>query len=132
MSGRRVSRLNSLLKEVLSEVIKKDLHHVPGISEFTTITAVEITHDLSFAKVHVSVIGSQSVKESTCESLNRVSRTIAYIASRKVVLRLFPKLHFYIDDGLEKQLKICEILAKVAPPSIPGDVQKTDVPVDSL
>lgn len=128
MSGRRVSRLNSLLKEVLSEVIKKDLHHVPGISELITITTVEITHDLSFAKVYVSVIGNQSAKEATCEALNRVAGTIAYIASKKVVLRLFPKLRFYIDEGLEKQLKICEILAKVAPSSTPENIHDADSP----
>jgi ribosome-binding factor A len=117
MSERRVSRLNSLLKEVLSEVLTQDLHHIPGVSTLMTITSVEITSDLSFAKVFVSVIGNQVAKDATLEALNRVAGVIARTASKKVVLRSFPKLHFYIDEGLEKQLKISELLAKVAPPT---------------
>ena len=112
---RRVPRLNSLLKEVLSEVLIRDLHHIPGKSDFLTITSVEITADLSFAKVFISVIGEPSVKEATCDALNRMANVIAYTAFKKVTMRIFPKLKFYLDEGLEKQLKICELLSKVAP-----------------
>lgn len=115
--SRRVSRLNSLLKEVLSEVLIKDLHHIPGKSDLFTITSVEITADLSYAKVFISVIGDSSEKEATCDALNRKAGIIAQTASRKVSMRIFPKIKFFIDEGLEKQLKICELLSKVAPPT---------------
>jgi ribosome-binding factor A len=114
---RRVSRLNSLLKEVLSEVLTKDLHHIPGKSEFLTITSVEITADLSYAKVFISVIGDMSERQATCDALNRNAGMIAQTASRKVSMRIFPRIKFFIDEGLEKQLKICELLSKVVPPS---------------
>jgi ribosome-binding factor A len=117
MSTRRVFRLNSLLKEVISEVINKDLHHVQGKPELLTITSVEITPDLSFAKVFCSTIGSHEAKIAACAVLNAIAGQISHIASRKVRLRTFPKLRFYIDEGLEKQLRICEILEKVVPPS---------------
>lgn len=115
MTTRRVFRLNSLLKEVISEVLCKDLHHVAGMSELMTITSVEITADLHFAKVFVSLIGDQKAKEKTCALLNSMAGQIGHIASKKIRIRTFPKLQFYIDEGLEKQLRICEILAKVAP-----------------
>ena len=117
MSTRRVFRLNSLLKEVISEDLRKDLHHIAGKTELLTITSVEITADLSFAKVFLSLIGDQKAKESVCKILNDISGLIAHTASRKIRIRTFPKLRFYIDEGLEKQLRICEILAKVAPQS---------------
>lgn len=115
MSTRRVFRLNSLLKEVISEVLRKDLHHIAGKTELLTITSVEITADLRFAKVFFSMIGDQKAKEAECSILNGIAGQIAHIASRKIRIRTFPKLRFYIDEGLEKQLRICEILAKVAP-----------------
>jgi ribosome-binding factor A len=118
MSTRRVFRLNSLLKEVISEVLRKDLHHVAKKTEMLTITAVEITADLSFAKVFFSLIGDLKTKEVACAELNGIAGQIAHVASRKVRMRTFPKLRFYIDEGLEKQLRICEILAKVAPPPV--------------
>jgi ribosome-binding factor A len=115
MSTRRVFRLNSLLKEVISEVINKDLHHVPRKPELLTITSVEITPDLHFAKVYCSTIGTPEAKTAACAVLNAIAGQISHIASRKVRMRTFPKLRFYIDEGLEKQLRICEILEKVAP-----------------
>ena len=115
MSSRRVLRLNSLLKEVISEVLRKDLHHAVDAGDLLTITSVEITSDLSYAKVFISVIGEQEVKERICALLNRISGQIAHIAMKKVCMRIFPKLSFFIDEGLEKHMRICDVLAKVLP-----------------
>jgi ribosome-binding factor A len=129
MSTRRVFRLNSLLREVISEVINKDLHHIQGKPELLTITSVEITADLSFAKVFCSTIGSAEAKIAACAVLNAIAGQISHFASRKVRMRIFPKLRFYVDEGLEKQLRICEILEKVAPHNsdMPSDMP-TDTP----
>ena len=110
----RTVRLNSLLKEVITEVIRRDLHHTPHIDEFITITGVEITRDLSYAKVLVTVIGDEKKKKQALEALRDQSRRIAYIASRKVVMRHFPVLDFVADEGLEKQLRIEELLHKIS------------------
>ncbi len=115
MTSRRVSRLNSLLKEVISEVIHRDLHHTLANSEMLTITSVEITSDFSFAKVFVSFIGDEKAKEKICNDLNEIAGQIKRVAFRKVVMRIFPNLHFCIDEGLEKQLRICDILTEVLP-----------------
>lgn len=115
MTGRRVPKLNALLQEVISEVLTKDLHHLSGIPNFVSITHVEITSDLSYAKVFISVIGDEKQKRMACAVLQEHAGQIAHIASRKVVMRYFPKLDFLIDEGLEKQLRIQEILQKVAP-----------------
>jgi ribosome-binding factor A len=115
MSARRVLRLNSLLKEVISEVLRKDLHHVIDSGDLLTITSVEITADLSYAKVFISLIGDMKAKERMVFDLNRISGQIAHIAMKKVRMRLFPKLSFFLDEGLEKQMRICDVLAEVLP-----------------
>jgi len=115
MGSRRVSSLNSLLKEVISEVIHRDLHHALKNPEMMTITSVDITSDLGFAKVFVSVIGDHKTKEQACDALNEIAGQIERTSFRKVVMRTFPKLQFCIDEGLEKQLRICDILTKVLP-----------------
>lgn len=94
--SRRVSRLNSLLKEVLSEVLTKDLHHIPGLSEFFTITSVEITADLSYAKVFVSVIGNASAKTATCEALNRTAGLIHVPRPKRSVCGFFHGYSFLL------------------------------------
>ncbi len=115
MAGKeRIVRLNSLLKEVITEVIRRDLHHASHVDELITITHVEITRDLSYAKVYVSVIGDEKRKKKAVEGLQDVSRKIGAIASKKVVMRHFPILDFVLDDGLEKQLRMEELLSKIS------------------
>jgi ribosome-binding factor A len=121
MAVRRTDRLNSLLKEVISEVLRKDLHHLSHVSDMIAIMSVDITRDLSFAKVYVSVIGNQRIKEETVKGLNQHAGQIAYCSSKKVVMRIFPKLQFILDEGLEKQMRIHDILAKVMPDGPPSD-----------
>jgi ribosome-binding factor A len=115
MTSRRVFRLNSLLKEVISEVLRQDIHHIDTSGGMITVTSVEITADLSFAKVFISVIGDEKAKKTALSTLNDHAGQIGYKTAKKVVMRSFPKLQFFLDEGLEKQLRICEILAKVAP-----------------
>ena len=111
---KRTDRLNSLLKEVISEVIRKDIHHIPFINEFIAITRVEITSDLHHAKVFVNIIGKEGDKERSLAALREVAGTIGHLSSKKVVMRYFPTLEFFIDEGLEKQLRIEELLDKIA------------------
>lgn len=113
---RRVERLNSLLREVISEVLSRDLHHIVGIPEAISITHVEITADLSYAKVSFSMMGDKEKRKRVEQALNDLSPKIQAIALRKVVMRTFPRLEFFFDEGLEHQLHINELLAKVLPP----------------
>jgi len=116
MNKRRVARLNSLLREVISEILREDLHHILGTGHLVTVTSVEITADLSFAKVFISVLGEQPLKEAYCESLNEHAKQIAHLAYKKVVMRSFPKLQFCLDEGLEKQMRISHLLEELDPP----------------
>jgi ribosome-binding factor A len=113
MSVPRVNRLNSLLKEVLSEVIHRDMHHKTHVNEFVTITRVDITADLSYATVYISMLGKDAEKLKALDELNKDSRQIAKIAMKKVRMRKFPVLTFEIDTGLEKQMRIEELLYNV-------------------
>ena len=112
MKRKRTDRLNSLLKEVLSEVIRRDVND-PEVSEFTSVTKVDITSDLHYAKVYISIIGSQEEKEKTIEALQKSAGFIGSIASKKVVMRYFPSLTFKLDTSVEKQMKIEEILQEI-------------------
>lgn len=109
MTTRRVHRLNSLLKEVVSDVIRQELSN-PKISPLLTITRVEITSDLHYAKVYFSVIGDDKTKKETLEALSAASGFIGFTSSKQVVMRHFPELTFLIDEGVDNQMKIDKIL----------------------
>ncbi len=108
----RVERLNSLLKEVISEVVMNDVRN-PHVSPLVTVTRVEITPDLQHAKVFISVIGNDIQKGETIEALQSAAGFIAIHASKKVVLRYFPELTFKLDTSVDKHLRIDAILNKI-------------------
>lgn len=112
MAKKRIERLNSLLQEVLSEVIHKDVRD-PRLSTLASVTRVDITNDLQHAKVYISVIGTKLEKESTIQALQSAAGFIAITASKKVTMRYFPALNFKLDESLEEQLRIEEVLGEI-------------------
>ena len=112
MPIKRTDRLNSLLKEVLSDVIREEVRN-PHISTLVTVTRVEITTDLHYAKVFVSVIGSEQEKQAALAGLQSAAGFIAVHAAKKVVMRYFPELTFRLDDSVEKYAKIEEKLREI-------------------
>src|SRR5438046_941785 len=108
----RTFRLNSLLKEVISEVVIKDVRH-PRVSPLVTVTRVEVSADLQHAKVYVSVIGNETEKNDTVIALQNSAGFIAVHASKKVVLRYFPSLNFKLDTSVDNHLRIDTLLNQI-------------------
>jgi ribosome-binding factor A len=108
----RLERVNSLLKEVIYEVIHKDVKN-PHVTTFVSVTRVETSPDLHHAKVSISMIGTQQEKEKVLAALQSAAGFIAVHASKKAQLRYFPELIFKIDTALEEHLRIEEILGKI-------------------
>ncbi len=109
MAKKRTARLNSLLKEVISDVIKKEVRN-PHINELLTITRVDISRDLHYAKVYVAVIGTDEIKQETIQALQSAAGFIGINASKQVVMRYFPTLSFKLDDSVDKHMRIEQLL----------------------
>ncbi len=109
---KRTERLNSLLKQVISEVISKHVRN-PSVAKFTSVTEVDISKDLQHAKVYVSIIGTDQERSTTVEALETAAGFIGVHASKKVVMRHFPSLTFRLDTSVDKQLKIDSLLRKI-------------------
>jgi ribosome-binding factor A len=107
----RVKKVTSLLKEVLSEVLLKDIRN-PKIN-LVTVTDIDISPDLRNAKVFISVIGNQPEKEITLKALKSAATFIKSAASKKVSLRYFPKLYFELDSTVDKQLRVEMLLRQI-------------------
>jgi ribosome-binding factor A len=110
---RRTDRLNSLLKEVISEVIRKEVRN-PHVAELVTVTRVQISKDLRYAKVYISIMGSEQQKTETMEALRSAAGFIAVHSSEKVVMRYFPDLTFILDDSIEKHMRVEQILSHIS------------------
>ncbi len=111
-SQQRVERLNSLLKEVISEVVRADVRD-PRLGSLITVTSVNVAKDLQHAKVLISVIGTPEEKKKSIEALQSAAGFIAVNASKKVVMRYFPSLTFKLDDSVDKHMAVETILTKI-------------------
>lgn len=112
MKKNRLERINSLLKEVISEVIQKEVKN-PHVNTFVTVTHVDTSADLHHAKVYISLIATDAEKEKILAALQTAAGFIAVNAAKKVELRYFPTLTFKLDTALEEHLRIQELLTKI-------------------
>lgn len=110
--SRRTERINSLLKQVISDVIRHQVKN-PHLPQLITITHVDITADLRHAKVYVSVIGDETVRKEALAALQSAAGFIGVHASKEVSMRYFPELTFVLDDTVDKQMRIETIIVQI-------------------
>ncbi|MEA2481915.1 MAG: ribosome-binding factor [Thermoleophilaceae bacterium] len=106
-------RVNTAVREVLSSHISGDLKD-PRIG-FVTVTAVETSTDLRFARVFVSVLGDAETRDDALEGL-RSSRGVlqAHLAT-ELRMKRTPTLDFVYDDTTDKGMRIDQIIGEIAP-----------------
>ena len=77
---------------------------------FVTVTAVEVSPDLSHARVRVSVMGSEEDKGKSLEGLTSAARFLRAQLARELTLRVTPELTFELDRGIEHAQRIDRVL----------------------
>jgi ribosome-binding factor A len=114
MAGRRIERLNEQLKRELMEILQLEARD-PRIG-VVTVTAVETTPDLYFARVHVNSMGTPEEKQTTLEGLAAAASYLRSELGQRLRLRRIPELRFELDLTLEHALRIERLLSEVLPP----------------
>jgi ribosome-binding factor A len=108
----RIDRINSLLREVIFDVIQKQVRN-PHVKLFVSVTRVDTSTDLYHAKVYISMIGTDKEKEEVLAALESAAGFIAVNASKQVQMRHFPNLTFRLDHAAEEHFKIEKILSDI-------------------
>lgn len=80
---------------------------------FVTVTRVEVSPDLTHARVRVSVMGSDEEKERSLEGLASAARFLRAQLGRELRLRLTPELTFELDRGLDHAQRIDRVLREL-------------------
>lgn len=93
-------RLNSEVLREMSMILREDLKD-PRIHPMTSVMAVEVTPDLKFAKIFVSVMGDDEAKEKTMEGLKKSAAYARHQLASRMNLRNTPELTFVLDNSIE-------------------------------
>lgn len=120
MPSNRIGRINEEIQRELSALIRtvKD----PRVHGLVSLTAVETTPDLRYAKVYVSVLDSSDVKE-VVKGLKSASGYLRRELGRALPLRYTPELQFVADDSIHQGAHILSMLRdpEVVKPANPAN-----------
>lgn len=111
MAKIRTGRVGEQIKKELSLILQTEFKD-PRMG-FTTITGVDVTNDLSQAKVFLSVLGSPEERQETLKALERGKGFIRSELSKRVRLRIVPELIFQIDNSVEYGTRIESLIHKI-------------------
>lgn len=107
----RQEKIAEAIRQEASVIIHDKLKD-PRIG-FVTITNVEITHDLRFAKIFFSVLGNDAAYKKTKEALNSSLGYVRKLIAQRLSLRFAPEIAFYEDRSTEYSVRIEEVLNEV-------------------
>ena len=93
-------RINGEVQKEMSIIIREELKD-PRIAPMTTVTDVEVTTDLKYAKIYVSVFGDADAKEKTLQGLKSSASYARHLLATRLNLRNTPELEYKLDESME-------------------------------
>lgn len=111
MAKNRTGRVGEQIKKELSVLIQNEVKD-PRVG-FVTVTGVDITSDLSQAKVYISIFGDE---EKKAESLKGLDKALGYLRTelgKRMRLRHTPELIFKVDESIEYGSRIEKLLGEI-------------------
>ncbi len=106
---RRTSRVGQMIRDALVEVFRFDLNHMNmGLA---SISEVEISPDLHFARVYISGFKEDETKKIVEELQNSRGRIRGFLGKR-IRLRNTPELDFKWDETTARAGRIEDLIAK--------------------
>lgn len=125
MNNKRINRISEEVRKVVSDLILNRLND-PRINPMTSVTKVEVTRDLSFANIYISVLGDDKQKEDTIAGLNNAKGFIRKEIGSRVDLRAVPDPIFKLDESIENAIKMNKLIEELTK-DIPKDVPKDEI-----
>lgn len=104
-------KLNGIIQRELTEILATEVRD-PKIG-FITITDVEVTSDLSYAKVFVTFLGKNYKRRDGMEALQRSNGFIRSLLAKRLTTRKVPELKFILDTSLDYGNHIESILNEI-------------------
>ena len=109
----RTDRLNAELKREISEIIAKKLKN-PAVTAMVSVTDVDVSPDISYAKVFVSVFSTdENKKNESFAALCADAKKIRYELGKSMRIRTVPELDLILDRSLEYGDKMDKLLYKI-------------------
>ena len=118
MASNRIGRINEEIQRELADLLR-ELTDPRVHKTMLSITRVETTPDLRYAKVYVSLLDKEFTKE-TLAGLHSSGGYLRRALGKNLQLRYTPELQWQADDSIVQGAHILDILSKL---DIPEDTE---------
>jgi ribosome-binding factor A len=125
MSSRRAQKAAEAIREVVSMAILAELKD-PRVRD-VTVTYVEVSGDLRYAKVHVSIMGDEKKQQLSLRGLQNSAGFLQAKIAQKLDIRYRPRLSFLLDQGVKRSIAISQILQEVLPAEQHAETDAADL-----
>ena len=105
----RTVRISEEMKREISAIIQGELKD-PRLSRLISVTNVNVTMDLRYAKVFVSIMGNDEEKKNALDGLKSAAGFIRREVGHRIQLRYTPEIQFELDNSIEHGAYISKLI----------------------
>ena len=110
MSYQRIDRISEEVRREVDAIIRDELHD-PRISGTFSVTRADVTGDLRYAKIYISVLEDDK-RDDLMAALKNAKGYIRRSLSKRMIIRYTPELIFVSDKNIEYGVHIAKVLAE--------------------
>jgi ribosome-binding factor A len=114
VQGKRLDRVNQLVKEEISFLLQRELKD-PRLG-FVSVTEVAVSPDLREARVYVSVLGDEAAWRSSLAALDSARGFVRNWLAPRLRLRAIPNVTFHPDRSMAHAARIQTLLERLREP----------------
>jgi ribosome-binding factor A len=113
MSRRRQERMAVELKKVLSRILQEEIKDPRLDISAVSVSQVELSNDLSHARVYISIMGNDEKQQETMKALEKARGFIRSRMAEEIQVRHVPEIDFRLDRSIEHGIRISSLLDKI-------------------
>ncbi len=111
MTSHRANRVAEEIKKEITQMLREEIKD-PRIG-FVTVTGAEVTPDIRYAKVFVSIYGDDNTKVESLQALEKAKGFVRSELGKRMRLRYTPEISFKFDSSIEYGARIMKLLEEV-------------------
>ncbi len=110
MSYQRIDRISEEVRREVDAIIREELGD-PRIDGTWSVTRAEVTGDLRYAKIYISVL-EEDKRQGLMDALKKARGFIRHALGKRMIIRYTPELIFISDQNIEYGVHIAKVLAE--------------------
>ena len=108
----RPERVAETIKREMAAILSGRLRD-PRLAGMISVTEVEVTPDLSVARIYVSMLAPEEAREKALQALAHSAGFVRRELAPRLGLREVPEIRFALDESIEHGARVEELLKRL-------------------